>query len=668
MALVKYFRGVLNGDNWALKMMDADGRHTWGLFWGSRYWVGSPDLCREMNREVKDTVGLFESDRKEHLAAPPFGVDVNSVNLRLDILKPGLNGTHDVTLGLCLPDHCTVDDVSILLNFAVNTSAKNVHRKIVLSHVRNLSDGYTLWSDHTFYIILITSSFVLVFVVFGTIYDAALRYQVLRTDQQKRKDSSVIVEMKSLRPSEDLDDAITISKLWSVKSHNGSLDLVNQRDVPRPLSEALLSFSILLNISKLASWEVGDDTLAPIHGLRLISLFWVILVHTCLLANEISDNIMFRTKAESDFLYQTISNGTYAVDTFFFMSGCLVSFLYFRTIAKQRMRELQITKGFIGQFLQFLGMMWYRYFRLTPPYLLVIGFVQISMKWYHAHSVIELPALDHDTCEKFWWRNALYVNTYFPMEDRCMVWSWYLANDTQFYTVGIIILIVAASFLYVGAALGVLFLVGSWIITAIVTLNTEHVPTIEEPFAHYESLYDKPWTRIGPYLIGMATGWFLFKTKCQIKMNMVTVAFGWTISLATMLSIVYGLYGNTFGPVLSIMYTTLSHSGWALSVAWVLVACVTRHGGIINSFLSWKYLYPLSRLTYCAYLVHPALMRSMILRGESSLHLTQGLVAMLFFGVTVASYMVSIVLSLLFEAPMVSLLRIVHPMRRWKND
>lgn len=124
------------------------------------------------------------------------------------------------------------------------------------------------------------------------------------------------------------------------------------------MSEALLSFSLLLNISKLGSHAVGSDTLAPIHGLRFISMLWIIMVHTCLLANEVSgrvnsscceleitlrpamklvnvsgnfvkrtfrclifliDNKMFRTKAEEDFLYQTISNGTYAVDTFFFI-------------------------------------------------------------------------------------------------------------------------------------------------------------------------------------------------------------------------------------------------------------------------------------------------------------------------------------------------------------
>lgn len=45
-----------------------------------------------------------------------------------------------------------------------------------------------------------------------------------------------------------------------------------------------------------------------------------------------------------------------------------------------------------------------------------------------------------------------------------------------------------------------------------------------------------------------------------------------------------------------------------------------------NKILSWKYIYPLSRLTYCAYLVHPAITRAMILRGESTFHLTEGFV------------------------------------------
>lgn len=53
------------------------------------------------------------------------------------------------------------------------------------------------------------------------------------------------------------------------------------------------------------------------------------------------------------------------------------------------------------------------------------------------------------------------------------------------------------------------------------------------------------------------------------------------------------------------------------------------------------------------------------LRKKKKKHFFQ---AILFFGIAVASYAVSLALSLLFEAPMVSLLRIVHPLRQWKQD
>lgn len=656
----KYLTGVSKGENWALKMIDASGRHTSGIFSDNRYWLGAPDQCREMTNKFMNWEK--EDNRSRKLELPPFIVSVHSVSLTLEIIKLGINGTHNITLGLCLPNSCTGNDVKELLKFSTNQGENNL-RTIVINHVRNLAKGYVIWEDKIFYLLMGTFAVALILVILGTGYDLILRHRALTKEAQKQIRNN-IDEFKDLKQS--IYEEITISKLWAVNNHNASLDIHNSKNVPKPLSEALLAFSLLLNLSKLCSFDVGSDTLAPIHGLRFISMLWIILVHSCLTTNEISDSSLWRSNAEADFFYQTISNGSYAVDTFFFISGCLVAFLYFRTIAKEEMKKKKITKGCCGQVMQFLGMMVYRYVRLTPPYILVIGMIQVSMKWYHDHKIIELPTLDYETCEKFWWRNALYVNTYFNMEERCMVWSWYLANDTQFYTVGIIILIIASSFTSIGAIIGLFFLIASWITTALITLRVEHTPSIENPFAHYESLYDKPWTRIGPYLIGMATGWYLFKIKCKLRLNKIILILGWLFSLLTMISIVYGLYGNRFGPILSSCYTALSHTGWAMSIAWILTSCVTKNGGIVNELLSWKYFYPISRLTYCAYLVHPAILRAMVLQTETTLHLSHGLMAFMFFGVFVSSYAASLFLSLLFEAPMVSLLRIVHPLRQWK--
>ena len=52
---------------------------------------------------------------------------------------------------------------------------------------------------------------------------------------------------------------------------------------------------------------------------------------------------------------------------------------------------------------------------------------------------------------------------------------------------------------------------------------------IQEPFALFDQLYDKPWMRLGPYLVGMAAGYLLFKTKCRIRIPCVSLN---SISLA----------------------------------------------------------------------------------------------------------------------------------------
>lgn len=52
--------------------------------------------------------------------------------------------------------------------------------------------------------------------------------------------------------------------------------------------------------------------------------------------------------------------------------------------------------------------------RLTAPYLFTIGVVEVSMKWFYYNSVFEPPAMDHENCPNYWWRNVLYINTLFP--------------------------------------------------------------------------------------------------------------------------------------------------------------------------------------------------------------------------------------------------------------
>lgn len=125
-----------------------------------------------------------------------------------------------------------------------------------------------------------------------------------------------------------------------------------------------------------------------------------------------------RKVVEKEFLFQTITNGAFSVDTFFFLSGFLVSYIYFRTNAKGNLEKLSqgVSEVTAGTF-HFFGLIIYRFVRLTAPYMFVLGCVEVIMKYFHHHSVFDTPTLDHETCPKYWWRNILYINTLFPVED-----------------------------------------------------------------------------------------------------------------------------------------------------------------------------------------------------------------------------------------------------------
>lgn len=129
-------------------------------------------------------------------------------------------------------------------------------------------------------------------------------------------------------------------------------------------TELLLSFSVITNFRAICDRTVGSDSISCIHGLRAISMAWVILGHTCIIIFKYSDNMELRKVVEKQFLFQTVTNGAYSVDTFFFMSGFLVSYLYFRTNAKGKLEKLSqgVSEVTAGTF-HFFGLVVYRFIR-----------------------------------------------------------------------------------------------------------------------------------------------------------------------------------------------------------------------------------------------------------------------------------------------------------------
>lgn len=58
------------------------------------------------------------------------------------------------------------------------------------------------------------------------------------------------------------------------------------------LREILMSFSVRMNMRIICDQSVGSDTIPVIHGLKSISMAWVILGHTCIIAFKYSGEII----------------------------------------------------------------------------------------------------------------------------------------------------------------------------------------------------------------------------------------------------------------------------------------------------------------------------------------------------------------------------------------
>ncbi|ENN81281.1 hypothetical protein YQE_02317, partial [Dendroctonus ponderosae] len=479
----------------------------------------------------------------------------------------------------------------------------------------------------------------------GTLFDYYLEYQ-------KNQNVTTITQRFSVPSlsSTNGKSGIYVVNTNDGNNNNGNASPIEPSTTSREtvtrliIRELILSFSVRANLKTICDQTVGSDTIPVLHGLKAISMAWVILGHTCIVAFKYSDNMDYRKVVQKELWFQTISNGAFSVDTFFFVSGLLVSFLYFRTNAKGKLDPLSKGRnGFVAGLLHFLGLMFYRFARLSVPYVFSLGVNIVVMKWFNYNSVFEPPTMDHVNCPDYWWRNVLYINTLFPVNEMCMLWSWYLSDDTQFYAVGAVILILAASHFKTAAVLLALFSASSWITTGFIAYSNSHVPGADDPLALFDKIYDKPWTRLGPYMVGMCL-W---------------VVIGWVSSFGLLLALVYGLYEVHLSPIAGAAYSSLSHTAWAVGLAWIVVACVTGYGGMINKLLSLPILYPFSRVTYCAYLVHPLLIRFMVMTMDSPVHLGRVSTVIIFLGQVLASYIISFILSIAFEAPVVSMLRII---------
>ncbi|KAF6733217.1 Nose resistant to fluoxetine protein 6 [Oryzias melastigma] len=171
--------------------------------------------------------------------------------------------------------------------------------------------------------------------------------------------------------------------------------------------------------------------------------------------------------------------------------------------------------------------------------------------------------------------------------------------------------------------------------------------TSENYVLHY---YVKPYTRYGPFLIGIMTGIHLKTKKKPLLRQKWQAALGWFCCLSVMALLVglaYVLRETPAYPSLPhALYQALHRPVWALSVSWIILACEEGYGGFITNLLSLSFWVPLSNISFACYLVHPIFIILYNGLQETPIHYTDINFMYLFFGHLVLTLALSYILSL----------------------
>eukprot|EP00013_Stygamoeba_regulata_P020285 CAMPEP_0177652660 /NCGR_PEP_ID=MMETSP0447-20121125/13259_1 /TAXON_ID=0 /ORGANISM="Stygamoeba regulata, Strain BSH-02190019" /LENGTH=682 /DNA_ID=CAMNT_0019155941 /DNA_START=129 /DNA_END=2177 /DNA_ORIENTATION=- len=363
------------------------------------------------------------------------------------------------------------------------------------------------------------------------------------------------------------------------------------------------SFSLPHNFQRLFSPLTGN--LTTLNGIRVISMLWVILGHTYIgRVQEGFSNIAYTfPDLLNRFSFLIITQAPFSVDTFFWMSGFLGAYGLIKEVAKKGIRGVNWPMLYI-----------HRFIRILPVYMFVIlVYLQLSPyfadgpQWYMYEKVISHTAPQ-------WWYNLLFINNFVDIRRQTLGWSWYLANDMQFFVVLPIFIVAHAIHELMGWALVLLGVVGCLVSRMVIVLHydigLDSVLGADAGQDSFNQLYQKPWSRIAPYLLGVATAFLYLRiTRSEtrkVKLHPLVVLAGFAVSIGILGAMLFITYKQQeyWNRAAVVAFYTLERFVWSLGLSGFCLLLFLGYGGALHHFLSVAIWDPLARLTYGAYLVH----------------------------------------------------------------
>ncbi|XP_012279978.1 nose resistant to fluoxetine protein 6 [Orussus abietinus] len=438
------------------------------------------------------------------------------------------------------------------------------------------------------------------------------------------------------------------------------LCLRNRGEVHKGLMpQILLLFSMLSNTMKLLGPANKDElNLDCIYGIRFISMALIICGHVIIfVVGGPMMNRNFLDEAVPRVENSIFVNNALLVDTFLFISG----FLFSRLLLKELDRRKSI--NFVVVYL-------YRFLRLTPAYLVVVGLYVTWLNRLDAGPLWSRMITERERCRTSWWANILYINNYVSTDNICMFQSWYLAADTQLFILAPLVVYPLWRWRKWGEHILATVISVSFLTPFIDTLVNARDPTMMAYTSelkdltrnqYYTASYIKTHIKAMAYVFGLAFGYILYRVQTSgYTFSKNAVRCGWLMGTTLLLAAMFSIslfYGprKYFTSIEAAFFASLHRAFWSIGTGWVLIACITNNAGPVGNILKWRAFVPLSRLTYCAYLVNGLVELHAISTIRSPEYLSKYALMGKMFSHMSVTFLMAMVLSVIFESPIIAL-------------
>lgn len=210
------------------------------------------------------------------------------------------------------------------------------------------------------------------------------------------------------------------------------------------------------------------------------------------------------------------------------------------------------------------------------------------------------------------------------------------------------------------ASLGVVYIFVMFMVMKFRVSNLSEQSGLKDAMVHTMT-----FSRIGPWMMGVLVAYIMNSIGGKVILVPKSILIiGWITCVSVVVTVVFAQYPllqENFEEnhlVFDAIYYSLKAIAWCLAIAWIILTCQLSHGGIVQRFLSLSIWLPISKLSFCIYLIHVPVQFVYLSSMRAPMYFSQFRALFKFFGDFGVSFFLAFAWALLFEYPTLTIISV----------